>query len=110
MPSWYYAGDKLERVAQAIAGIEERCKRISPSRYEEDIRAFVEHQLPLIYGEDEPNVKKRNRHRPNWAAEQPPLPLKYVLDAMWSEWGRAQARWGDIIRAMHVRYSQKETV
>jgi hypothetical protein len=110
MHNWYYAGNKSERIAQAVAGIEKRCKTHSPEKSETDIRDFVEHQRSVVYDETETNPKKQNRMRPNWVAEQPPLHLKYVLDATWYEWSRAKVRWGDIIQALHARFCKLETV
>ncbi|MEZ0208908.1 MAG: hypothetical protein ACAH17_01880 [Candidatus Paceibacterota bacterium] len=109
MPIWFYEGDPDARLAQAVTELEERCKRKNPDTYETDIRAFIEHQLPLIYGEEEENPQKRNRMRPNWLEKEPPLDLKYVLNEMWMVWSKARIRWGDLIRKMHTHHSTLST-
>jgi hypothetical protein len=109
MPTWFYEGDPDTRIAQAIKELEERCKRLNPDTYETDIQAFVEHQLPLIYSEEESNPQKRNRMRPNWIEKEPPVNLAYVLREMWMVWGKTRMRWGDIIRKIQTRHCQTST-
>jgi hypothetical protein len=110
MPDWFYEGDRESKIAKALEALEIRSRQKKPDSYKEDLRAFVEHQLPRIYDGNEKNPMKRYRMRPNWVAEQPPDHLKYVLDGFWFEWQKARVRWGEIVYALRDRYCQAEQV